>query len=208
MTRAIISTLMLLILSSCASKYGDFFPCHDDGCVKPHVVLLPVSDTTCHPELAECLQNEIRGKLMCNGDLYLYSEESVNSQLNSAGLCNTSFFNPEINFASKFGGADFVVATEIVECRSDLYGNIEDKCMPRHLRCKDLFMLKIRMRVIDLRCGTPTVVLQEVFGRSMLIPNRRCGPDDIDMSCFNRVCKSVVEDFVSRLECIAWRNVR
>lgn len=205
MIKILLPIFLLLVSSSCGQRYGDFFPCHDDGSVKPHVVLLPMSDTTGNPELAEELMQGIRNKLMCNGDLYIYSEESVNNQLDKSGLREASFFNSDISFARSFGGADFVVASEVVECRSDRYGDVEDKCMPLHLKCKDQFKLKIRMRVIDLRCGQPSIVLQEMFGRSLLHPYRRNCPDDVDRSCFNRVSRNVIDDYSQRLEETAWR---
>jgi hypothetical protein len=201
----LLSAIVLFVFSGCGPRYGDFFPYHDDGSLKPHVVLLPISDMSGNSELAEELMQGIRQRLMDNADLYIYSEESVNGQLDKAELTGTSFFTPDISYANKFGGADFVVATEIVECKSDLYGDVADKCLPRHLKCKDQFKLKLRMRVIDMRCEQPTVVLLEVFGRNYLHPNRRSTPEEVDRSCFDRVSYSVISDFVQRLEEIAWR---
>ena len=117
------------------------------------------------------------------------------------------FFDNDISFAKRFGGADFVVSTEIVECRSDRYGEIENKCMPRHLKCKDQFRLTLRMRIVDLRCAEPSIVLQEIYSRTYLHPSRRSAPDEVDSSSFNAVYPYIIYDSTKRLEETAWRQM-
>ena len=128
MLRVLFSVLTLLLVSSCGPRYGDFYPCHDDGTVKPRIVLLPITDVSGQCDMAQELMQDIRYKLMDRGDLYVYPEESVNNQLAKMG--NVPCFGLDISFARQFGGADFVVATELVECRSDLYGNVEGQICP------------------------------------------------------------------------------
>jgi hypothetical protein len=202
--RLLYTIITLLLLSSCGPRYGEFFPCHDDGTVKPRVVLLPTSDITGRCELSQEIMEGIRYTLMDRGDLYVYPEETVNRQI--AKLGNTPFFGLDVSYARQFGGADYVVATELAECRSDLYGNVEDKCMPPHLQRKNLLIVKLRVRVIDLRCNSePTIVLQEIMTRQMLIPNRQMNGSDVDSACYSEICSRLVNDFVQRLEDTAWR---
>lgn len=202
MLRALLLMLVLLLFVACGPRYGEFYPRHDDGTVKPRVVLLPIRDVSGQSEMAADLMQNIQYRLMDRGDIYVYPEDSVNRQLDRMG--NVYFFSPDVSFARQFGGADFVVATELVECRSDLYGNVEDKCMPPHLQRKNLLMVKLRVRVIDLRCNEPHIVLQEMMSRNLLIPNRKIGEDEVDISCFREVSNRLVEDFVERLENITW----
>ncbi len=202
MLKILLSTLMLLLFASCGPRYGDFFPCHDDGTVKPRVVLLPITDVSGRKDMAEDLMQNMRYQLMDRGDLYVYPEESVNRQLEKMG--DVSLFGPDISFARQFGGADFVVATELVECRSELYGNIENKCMPPHLQRKNMLMIKLRVRMIDLSGDEPVIVLQEILSRNLLVPNRKIGDNEVDVFCFSEVSSRLVEEFVRRLEDVTW----
>ncbi len=194
--------LVSLLVSACGPRYGDFFPCHDDGTLKPRVVLLPMTDSLGNSHIADELMQNIRYQLMDRGNLYIYSDETVFRQLQNMG--NVSFFGSDISYARQFGGADFIVATELAECRSDLYGNVEDKCMPPHLQRKNLLMLKLRIRIIDLRCNEPQIVLQEMIGRNLLIPNRKTGEHEVDASCLGEVSRRLADDYVKRLEDIVW----
>lgn len=203
MLRILLSALILLFFVGCGPRYGDFFPCHDDGTVKPRVVLLPISDVTGRCDVAEAFMQCIRDNLMDHGILYVYPEESVNRQLERMG--NVSFLSSDISYANQFGGADFVVATELVTCKSDQYGNVEDKCMPPHLQRKHLLMVKIRIRVIDLRCNEPTIVLQEMLERSLLMPCKKPGEDEIDRCCFRLASRRLIDDYVKRLEDLTLR---
>lgn len=191
-------TLMVLLFSACGPRYGDFCPCHDDGTPKPRVVLLPIKSAPGLCERADELMQNIRYNLMDRGNLYLYPEEIVKRQLEKMG--DVSFFDSDVSFAWQFGGADFVVASELVECRSDLYGNVEDKCMPPHLQRKNLLMVKLRVRVIDLRCHEPVIVLQEMLSRDLLVPNRKFGESEVDLSCFSEISCRLADDFARRLE--------
>lgn len=194
----IFSLIVTLLFASCGPRYNDFFLYHDDGTAKPKVVLLPMSDSSGNGYMAQGLMQDIRYQLMDRGNLYIYSDESVNQQLGRVGLCG--FFGPDISYACHFGGADFIVATDLAECRCDLYGKVEDKCMPPHLQRKNLLMLKLRIRIIDVRYKEPQIVLQEVISRNLLIPNRKTDEREVDVSCFGEVGRRLVVDYVKRLE--------
>lgn len=198
-----ITVLMLFLFSACGPRYGDFYPCHEDGTVKPRIVLLPISDVTGESARADELMQGIRYQLLDRGNLYVYPQETVNLHLGRNGI--SSFFSSDISYAKQFGGADFIVATELVQCRSERYGNVEDKCMPPHLQRKNLLMVKLRVRMIDLRCQEPTIVWQEILSRQLLVPYRKTGEAEVDISCFGSVSQRLIEDFVQRLEDIAWR---
>ncbi len=202
MHKVLLSLLTLLFLSGCGPRYGDFFPYHDNGIVKPRVVMLPIKDGAGKGDLAEELMQCIHYQLMDRGDLYVYPEDTVNRQLMKMG--NVSFFSPDISFSRQFGGADFLVATELVECRTDLFGNVEKECMPPHLQRKNILMIKLRVRVIDLRCSEPVIVLQEIMTRNLLIPNRKIDDCEVDVSCFREVSSRLALDFVQRLEEVTW----
>lgn len=205
MSKILIPFLSLLLLTACGPRYGDFFPCHDDGTVKPRVVLLPICDMTGHCNMADELMQSIRYTLMDRGCLYVYPEEPVNRQLGKIGP--VSFFDSNLAHARQFGGADFIVATELVECRSELYGNVEDACLPPHIQRKNLLMVKLRVRVIDVRCKEPTIVWQEILSQNLLVPNRKvCDDIEVDISCFRQASNRLVENFVQRLESVTWRS--
>lgn len=197
MFKACFSALLLVIVTACGPRYGDFFPCHDDGTIKPRVVLLPMRNLTGQCEVGDNLMQTLRYCLMDRGDLYIYPDEVVNRQLNKMGP--TSFFTPDVSFARQFGGTDYIVATELVECHSDLFGNVDKSCMPPHLQRKNLLILKLRVRVIDLRCNEPVIILQEMMSRNLLVPNRKVDDCEVDTNCFLEVSSRLATDLVNRL---------
>lgn len=202
MSRVLFLALSLLLFVGCGPRYGDFFPCYDDGTVKPRLVMLPINSGNKYCKHEELLMNDILNKFMDRGNLYIYSEDSVKRQIEKTGISN--FFGPDIKYANKFGGADYVVATELVECRSDSYGNVSDECMPPHLQRKDLLMLKLRIRLIDITCDEPVTVAQEILTSSYLIPPRRIKEDDVDEAAFSVAADRLANNFVNRIEELTW----
>lgn len=201
MYRYLMIAMTLLLFTACGPRYGDFFPCHDDGTIKPRVALLPIKDASGCEERADELMRNIRYKLMDRGDLYVYSQEAVDRQLQKMGGC--SFFNTDISFAKYFGGADFVVATELLEYSDNPYGNVEEKCIPPHLQRKNVLTLKLRVRMIDLRGQEPTLVMQEIMSRTLLVPNYITSHPE-HSGYFKDISSRLGDEFVRRLEEITW----
>ena len=76
--------------------------------------------------------------------------------------------------------------------------------MPPHLQRKNLLIVKLRVRVIDLRCDEPRIVLQEIMTRNLLIPDRKANDIAVNLSCFREASRRLVNDFVQRLEDVTW----
>lgn len=202
MTRGIVLLLALVFFVGCGPRYGDFYPCYDDGTVKPRIVLIPFCKSNKYTAHESLLMKDIFYKFMDKGNLYIYSEDSVQNQIAKTGI--SDFFSQNLSYARKFGGADYVISTDLIECRSDFYGNVEDKCMPLHLQRKDQLMLKLRVRVVDIRCEEPMIVLQEILTSNYLIPHRRKNVDDVDESAFCVAAARLADDFVNRIEELTW----
>ena len=60
--------LTFLLFVGCGPHYGDFYPCHDDGTVKPRIVMLPIVETNKHIDHEKILMQNIKYKLMDRGE--------------------------------------------------------------------------------------------------------------------------------------------
>ncbi|WP_042240153.1 hypothetical protein [Neochlamydia sp. S13] len=200
MNKIVLFLIICLLTISCGSRYGDFYPMHDDGKAKPRVVLLPTVDATERSSSVDYLIKQTRYQLRERGSLYLYPQECVEKQLEK--IKKVSFFDPDFSFVKNFGGADVIVATELVEYRKDRYGEVEVKCMPPHLHNKNLLTMKLKVRMIDLRGEQPTVVLQEIMTEQLLLPPT-AWDNDKEKYYLKKLSERLVRDLVIRLENVA-----
>ncbi|MBS4165268.1 Uncharacterized protein NEOC65_000321 [Neochlamydia sp. AcF65] len=200
MNKIILSLIICLLTISCGSRYGDFYPMHDDGRAKPRVVLLPTVDAAERSSRNDYLLKKTRQQLRERGSLYLYPQEFVERHLDK--MKKVSFFDPDFSFVKNFGGADVIVATELVEYRKDRYGEVEMKCMPPHLHNKYLLTMKLKVRIIDLRGEQPIVALQEIMTEQLLLPHAAWDSDK-ENYYFKKLSERLVRDLIIRLENVA-----
>lgn len=184
--KILLGIFLALIATGCGPKYADYYPYYDNGVAKPAVALVPVINKACLDvpwDLSEELTDSIRYEAMQHGDLYLLSKEQVNADLNRIG--DIDFFGRDISFSKQFCGANYVVILEL----------LEHWIKPGPCNCN--LIMKMRIRVIDIRCETPRIVLQEVFGGTKLLPrDREWTPANAH--------STLVRDVVNRIESILW----
>lgn len=174
--RMIFALLMAALMVGCGSQHVDYFPYHENGKPKPKVVLLPLADDTggcvCW-DLAKELNTDLSYQVLCNGQLFLVSENEVCSRLE--GCSALDYFTPDLSFSQRFCGADYVVALEIVD--HDIIPYQREMCKwsisPQKYHWRSVLQTKVRLRIIDVHCMTPRVVLQEVFTSHYPIPTEK-----------------------------------
>ena len=147
----LIFTLFLTVvcLTGCtAPRYVDFFPYDDDGICKPKVALLPVK--AFYPEdqaLAEYFDQAIRWEAMDHALLFFYSTDEVGQVL--ARHNEVTVGASPMALATAFRPADFSVEVEVIKSSLQNRQNV-----------------KLRIRILDIRCQMPKVILYEVLERS------------------------------------------
>lgn len=160
MKKVFIFLLLSLFTVSCGPHYVDYFPYHDDGAPKPHVVFLPVIDNikskqTCN--LSEEMTRTICFEMMNTGELFLLSPQEVQAGLASVGKAD--LFDCDQAFAQQFCESDFVAIVELIEQEFA-------PCVKEEL---SQMKLSARLKIIDLRSRTPRIVTQEILNENYLV---------------------------------------
>lgn len=212
--RMIFTLLMAVLMASCGARYVDYFPYHENGKPKPKVVLLPLGDDTggcvCW-DIANELNTGLSYKVMCNGQLFLISEDEVRNRLEG---CNSlDYFTPDLSFSQRFCGADYVVALELIE--HDIIPYQRGMCQwfvpPQKYHWRSVLQTKLRLRIIDVHCTTPKVILQEIFTSHYPIPTEkecidysRCcwGTDVYPSTPWGKAHERLISELVCRIETV------
>lgn len=214
MVRTIFTLLVTLLMVGCGPRYIDYFPFHDDGTPKPKVALLAVIDTTqvCIPwDVSREINDRLRYQAMCNGELFLLSENEVAGRLQGSELFN--YFDTDFSYVSRFGGSDYVVALELIE--HDVVPYEKGMCLSnlpmQKYRWQAILQMKLRLRVIDVRCNKPKILLQEIFASDYAIPlgceyldYSRCGwgSSAFADTPWGRAHARMISDLVCRIETV------
>jgi hypothetical protein len=167
----IISVFLFLVLSACSGpRYGDFFPYHENGVVKPKVVFLPVqASEKVEKDIAAYFDSSLRWLEMDRGYLFFYSEEEVQGVLTK---------HPEwsgeapLTVADWYHPADFVasleiISNDIVPLTRELNGCFIPLPLVSQRQAR---LVKLKLRVIDIRCSEAKVILHELLEESQAIP--------------------------------------
>lgn len=171
MLKILASLMMLVCLVGCGPHHVDYFPYNDDGTLKPHIALIPVIDRSGSDvpwSLAQEMTLGIRFQAMDSGELYLLSRSEMLDGMQKTQ--NINLFDTDLSYSTCFGNADFVVAVELIEHKEECYNKCVHSC-PLNLSGYVLVM-KARLRIIDVRCQEPRVLLQEIVKLDQSIP--RC----------------------------------
>lgn len=208
MLRILLIIVTTLLTTACSGpRYVDYFPYHDDGTPKPRVALMPIIDST-HSCLDWSLSDEIfegiRYEFMNSGNFYLMSPREVGPAWNKA--IESDYTGSDLSFAAGFKNSDFVIILELID-RS------VTPCMTTQLANRTL-TTSVRIKVVDIRCDCPRIVLYEVFKSSyMTTPshgdidgNGVCwGTPAYGKTCCGLAHQRLVRSLSQRLEEVIWR---
>lgn len=165
----IVSLSILSLLCGCTCGYRDTALYQPSGRQKPIVAVLPVIDNTEKTnlkwDLSHELTDEIRKRVFESKKIYLLRD---GSSLEVAEMLSTP--NPKnISAAATkcLGAAEFVVVAEIIEQEEAKYGFASDDSVRSEVG--SILSLALRVRVLDVRRGTPKVILQEVLDNDYVI---------------------------------------
>lgn len=212
--RIIFTLLMTVLMAACAPSYVDYFPYHEDGRPKPKVVLLPLVDDTdgCVGwNIASELNAGLGCQIIYSGQLYLIPEDEVAARLQ--GNCQQNYFTSDLAFAQRFCGSDYVVALELIEHEIiPFQRGMNLWIVPKQkYHWRSFLQTKLRLRIIDVRCNAPRVVLQEIFTSYFAIPTEkecvdysRCywGTESFPSTPLGRAHQQLVSELVYRIETV------
>lgn len=177
--------LAFILTACCGPRYVDFFPCHDDGTPKPQVVLMPIRvPQGCEEGYADVLQQDLRYCLMDHGQLFVFDEEEVRQFAEHKN--DEDLFGKDLTWAKSFRNADFIVTIEAMEHR------------PFNYACgcnMNYVMLKLRLRVIDVRGECPHVVLYELLEscQQVILPRGQEHSTPLQKGSHRLLCEKVVD---------------
>lgn len=221
MLNRILFTLMIALMTtgcSSAPRYVDYFPYHDDGRSKPCVALLPMFDCTdpCLPwNVAQELTCDMRFRCMDHGELYLLNPNKVDALVGN--LKGVDFFDRDLSFAKQFCDCEFLVVMELIEHRQVVYemGTAVPVYPTRNGKCNSVLSMKVRLKIVDLRCDEPTVLWQEIVHSNHMIPRdldcydyeKNClGTKSYARSPYGLAHQRLADNLVQRIESITCRS--
>ncbi len=219
MYRLISLLLGTVFLAGCGPHYVDTFPYYDDGRCKPAVAILPIKDVSqcgLSWNLGDELYEDIYDELVDRGHLYILPEQVVETYV--AKTQGVDYFGRDLSFTESFGKSEFVVIMEFIEHDIEPYvrGKYSNLYPTRNAACSHVLKLRVRIRVVDVRCDTPQIVLQEIVQSNHMIPidkdsfdaNKDAwGKENYCNSFFYSAHKRLAYDLAERIEkvCHNWR---
>lgn len=171
--RHILALCMLsLLLVGCGPRYCDYYPYHEDGRSKPAMTILPIqdkSDSGLSWNVAMEVDQYLRYKMLDEGNLYLLPESSCGEAITDH---NINYFGSDLTFAKHCRQSEFVTVMELIEHKIVPYesGKITPIYPIHNRQCESVLMMKMRVRIIDVRGDTPRIVLQEIVQSNHMLP--------------------------------------
>lgn len=183
-----------LLLTACGGpRYVDFFPYTDHGVAKPHIVLMPIRvPDHCDANLSQDLLKETRYQLMDNGQVYMDDQADIDAWIAKKGA-SVDYYGRDIDWAKSFKGADYVVVVEAVEHHP--YNTYSCGCDLPYV------VIKLRLKLIDVRCETPRVILYEMLETTQPISAKA---EIRSANSLRGSHRSVCNKLVTRLENVIW----
>lgn len=182
---------------------------YQDGKQKPVVALVPVFDHTTPTvewDLSEEMTHEIVGRLLNKDKLYLTPRKKVESFISNLRQSQNPFAM-DISWAkTTFDDQDFVVFMELIE-----HDEVPLQNSPQEdpKLCAAELNISLRVRVLDLRGETPTVVLQEIIRHNHHLPRQftkynfyqdAWGECDFPLSTLGLAHAQLTKEAASRIE--------
>lgn len=205
MFRIILALLAAAALTACSGpRYIDYFPYFDDGTPKPKVAVMPVIDSTgCR--LRWCLAEEVEKGIDCefmnSGRFYVVSPREIGPAWGKASEVDLT--GNDLGYAQGFRNTDFIVVLELI-----------DRTVATNSEACQTLTLSVRVKVIDIRCAEPRIILHEVFKsdyRTTLSHGdvdgngERWGTPAYAKTCCGLAHQRMIKSLTERLEEVIWR---
>ncbi len=162
-----------IILVSCTSGPIQPLRYHATGIAKPVVAVLPIIDITDYQldwDLSDELTVGICQRMIDRGALYLAPEESMKIALKR--FEGVDLIDTDENFIRDFAASnEFLVLMELIEHKEVPYNRQRIKPIyPSDGEIENVLMMKLRIKVFDLRNGVPQIILQEIVHSNHMMP--------------------------------------
>jgi hypothetical protein len=152
-----------LLCAGCARPCGDTSLYQISGRQKPIVAVLPVINHTSIDDLpwdlAREMTDEIRKRVYDSQKIYLLRDGGSLEVAKMLSVPNPQAISKEA--IESLAEADYVIVTEMVEQEEKIFGNPSPTA--------GLLSMGLRVRVLDLREGTPKVILQEILDQDYVV---------------------------------------
>ncbi len=144
---------------------------HEDGRAKPIVAVVPVcdrSDSRLTWSLGDEFTHNIHQYLSKRDQFCLRSIDEVHTTMSYLTESQNPFSVDTQWIKQAFEGNEFVVFTEFVE--HDVHPKQSQERLIDKITPSSELTMTMRIRIFDLRSGTPKIVLQELVQEDYLIP--------------------------------------
>ena len=209
-----------LLCVGCHSQHSDFFPYYDDGTPKPYVTCLPVMND-CSQKLPwnvpEELTKDLRTYLMQQGRLFLppmAQTQKAFALSDEKELASSKDLMPFLNFQP----SHFVVLLQLIEYKQVPYERGKIKPLYIANLAPDqamVLMIKLRLKVVDIRGNEPKIIRQEIFESNHVIAKnamaeskRLFGTPHFGASPIGMVNARLVRDLAVKIEGITCSQKR
>ena len=164
-------------------------------------------------DIGQELTSAIRSVGISNGEMFMLSDVDVDACYSRCG--NADLFGPDLSFTRNFPNADYIVALELVEHKLVPYqkGLLSPSFPATSICCNSVLQMKMRVRVIDLSCDCPKIILQEIFTSNYLVPkDAECldygrmgwGTRAFATTPYGQAHKRMIRDLICRIESVTW----
>ncbi len=201
---------VLILICGCARHCSDTTLYQLSGRQKPIVAVLPVIDHTAQGELSWDLSreftDEIRKRVYDSKTIYLLKEGGSLEMAEQLSVPNPQALAK--SSVDDLGSAQFVIVTELLEQQEIPFSSAKKS---KHLRPEvgAILSLGVRVRVIDVRHGSPKIILQEVLEDEFVVAKEHMqndyaktpwGTDAFGRTPMGVAHNRLVKELVSRTE--------
>lgn len=162
--RYLIALATLLLVAACTSSNDFMTRYHDDGRAKPVVAVTSMIDTTSFEapwSLSEELTSSLIRQIGQSGKVFVIATQDDTFSENP--------FGQDLNWMKReYSDQEFVAFCELVE--HEFVPTSKSKREPLPQEASSNLNMAMRLRVIDLRGATPSIVLQEMVRDSYFVP--------------------------------------
>lgn len=201
--RYLIPLALGAMIASCTSSQDFMTRYHEDGRAKPVIAVASMIDTTSFEapwSLSDELTTSLIQQMGHTGKVFVVTTEQ------DAVADNP--FSQDLSWMKRdYANHEFVAFFELVEHEFSPVAKFKHTTLPQEASCN--LNMAIRLRVVDLRGHTPSVVLQEMVRDSYFIPKTLLptdyhaaswGTSDFQKTPMGIAHKQLIQEVASRIK--------